>query len=97
LAERIGGVLLANAILNFTAFFVHTMAQRGSAGNGKREGDRYFVGDHGRYGEVPEWRWRVTRVHEISVFVTHPLAVLIGMPLLVYAHRARAREQGTPN
>ena len=93
LAGRVGKVLGIICLVNFAVFFTHSMAQGGSAGTGKREGGRYFVGSGGRYREVSEERWRVMRAHEYSVFVTHPLFLLVGAPLLIYARRT---EPGRP-
>ncbi len=88
-ARWIGGVVFAIAVINFLAFFVHCMTLGGSAGNGKRVEGWYFVGEHGRYTEVSEQQWRIIRVHEISLFVTHPVGIVVGGGLLMYARFAR--------
>ena len=91
-AGRIGGTLFAVAVMNFLAFSVHTQSLGGSAGNGRRADGHYFVGSHGRYTEVTEPQWRTVRTHEVTVFVTHALGLLVGAPLLVYWQRRSDRQ-----
>ncbi|MBX9628659.1 MAG: hypothetical protein K2X82_32985 [Gemmataceae bacterium] len=88
LARRVGLVLGVVALANFAAFFVHTYAIGGDPWNGKREGGRFYVGDHGRYTEVTERRWRLAEVHTVAFLATHGLCVLVGAPLAIYARRA---------
>jgi hypothetical protein len=96
-AGRIGGILFAIAIMNFLAFSVHTRSLGGSAGNGKRVDGRYYVGAHGRYTEVTERQWREARAHEVAVFVTHPLGLQVGGPLLFYSQRRRGQAEAEPS
>jgi hypothetical protein len=98
-AGRVGGALFAIAIMNFLAFSVHTRNLGGNAD--KRDEGRYYVAAHGRYTEVTEQQWRAVRAHEVAVFVTHPLGLLVGAPLLAYSqHRggqAKAEPVGAPD
>jgi membrane protein implicated in regulation of membrane protease activity len=34
----------------------------------------------------------LTRAHGVSLFITHPLAILVAVPLLMYAQRARKKD-----
>ena len=95
-AGGIGGALFAVAIMNFLAFSVHTSYLGGSAIRGKRVEGRYYVSNHGRYTEVTEQQWRAVRAHEITVYVTHPLGLIVGGALLAYAQRRRGRPEAEP-
>jgi len=90
--ELLGGVLLAASVANLLAFFVHGLALGGSAGNGKREGERFFVGDHGTFTEVTELQWRRLWRHELSLYGTVPLGVIAGF-VLQQSENQRARER----
>lgn len=70
-----GLVLAIVGFLNFMAFFVTTMSNGGGpddklSGNGK-----YFVSEHGKVTEVSEQTFRLLKIHERSVWITHPLAM----------------------
>jgi hypothetical protein len=93
-AGRIAWVLFAAAFLNFLAYSVHSGNLGGSAGDYKRDEGRYYVSAHGRHTEVTEDQWRAIRAHQIAVFVTHPLALLVGVPLMLYAQRGRPNDRG---
>jgi hypothetical protein len=69
----IGAVVAA--ILNFVTFWCVGVALGGDALNGKREGERYFLANHGKLTEVREPVWRYSRAHAISVTITHPLGL----------------------
>ena len=43
----------------------------------------YYVGAHGAYTEVAQSVWEWSRIHSLSVFVTHPLAI-VGIAWLVF-------------
>jgi hypothetical protein len=88
-AGRIGGALFAVALVNFTAFFVLSLAWGGDALSGKVADGRFYLGHKGRYVEVSEAKWRASRAHAISVWVTHPLAIIGGGLLLNYARGRR--------
>src|SRR4051812_31916581 len=90
-ASWIGGALFAIAVVNFTAFFVLSLTWGGEALSGKIEDGRYYLAHKGRYTEVSEQRWRVSRVHTISVWVTHPVGIVAGGLLLNYARAKRFR------
>jgi hypothetical protein len=88
-------VLFVVAGVNFTAFFVLSLAWGGDALSGNVADGRYYLGHKGRLVEVSEARWRASRAHAISVMVTHPLAIFVGGFLLNYANRGgRGRDSG---
>jgi hypothetical protein len=66
------------AVVNFLAFWVVAVAIGGDALNGKVENGRYYLMSHGRYTERSFAVWTYSRWHAISVFVTWPLAILVG-------------------
>jgi hypothetical protein len=83
-AGRIGGTLFALAIANFLAYSVHTRNLGGSADSYQRDEGRYFVSSHGKHTEVTEEQWRAVRTHEIAIYITHALGLLVGVPLIAY-------------
>jgi hypothetical protein len=74
-------VALFLAIGNFASFWYGDLVLGGSAANGKREGGRFFVGDHGRYTEVSEDVYRYSTLHYASVLVTHIIGLLAAATL----------------
>jgi hypothetical protein len=85
-----GGAIMQNilraiiliAMLNFSAFWYGVLILGGSAGNGKEEGGRFFVGEHGKYTEVAERVYIYSRFHGISLWVTNSLGIVAGLILL---------------
>lgn len=70
--------------------------QQYTEGNGPapvRAGGRYYVSAHGRYTEVTEQQWRSVRAHEVTVYITHPLGLLVGGALLVYSQRLWGKQR----
>jgi len=55
----------------------------GDALNGYQRDAQCFVGSHGSYRQVDCGVWEANRIHGLSVFVTHPLAML-GMAYLLF-------------
>jgi len=78
--RKIGSVLLAAACLltyiNFIVFWAISFYV-GDALNGKQEGDRYYLGSHGRYTEVSRRAFEYSAIQARSVEITFPLAFLV--------------------
>ena len=74
---KIATVILILCILNFVAFAVVSIMHGGSSGNGFTEGERYYFSDHGKITEVSQQIWNYSAWHTKSLFVTHPLAVIL--------------------
>ena len=94
--SKFGRALVLLAIANFTAFWFATMAMGGSALNGKVEGGRYFVGEHGEYTEVTASRFEFSAWHGRSIVLTHALGAVgalllygIGDPFIARSNRQR--------
>lgn len=85
----IGYTVVLIAVLNFLAFMIVDFCIGGDAFNGKIEGGRYFVADHGRFTEVSPRIWYYSRSHAISIFITHPLGILLGGGLIAYSDRKK--------
>ncbi len=66
-------------MLNFASFWIIAAASGGDAGNGKEEGGRYYLAEHGHYTEVSKDFFEYSRVHARSIWITHPLALLGGI------------------
>jgi hypothetical protein len=67
-------VVFVIALINFASFFVIAVTNGGDAINGNREGDRYYIMEHGRYTEVTPQFFAYSRIHAVSVWVTHGIA-----------------------
>ncbi len=69
-------IVWATALLNFASFWIVASMHGGDAANGKEEGGRYFVANHGRYTEVTRSYFEYSRIHSLSIWITHPIAIL---------------------
>jgi hypothetical protein len=67
--------LILLSILNFFAFWYSGLVLGGDALNGKEELGLYFLGGQGRHVEVTAGVFHYSRIHAISVIVTHLLAM----------------------
>src|SRR5262249_832635 len=56
--QNILRAILLIAMLNFLTFWYGALILGGDAGNGKKDGGRFFVGEHGKYTEVTEGVYR---------------------------------------
>jgi hypothetical protein len=88
IAVLIGGV-------NFVWFAAESAQLGGDALNGYVADERYFVASHGTFTEVARGTWEWSRAHAISVFATHPFA-LLGMAYLAWRLLALIRSNVTP-
>nr|WP_050780973.1 hypothetical protein [Bradyrhizobium sp. ORS 278] len=68
-------------VLNFVAFVVGAIALGGDAISGRSGGGHYYLASHGKLTEVSAAVFTYSRWHILSVFVTHPLAMIIGYVL----------------
>ena len=71
-------VIWAAAFLTFAAFMITAFAWGGAALNGKVEGGRYYVGDHGEYREVA----RGVYATSAALSVIWPPALVLGVSQL---------------
>jgi hypothetical protein len=85
--------LVIVGFVNFFWFFFESMSIGGDALNGKVVEGHYFVSSHGALTEVDRSTWEWSRIHAISVFITHPLA-LLGMAYLVIGRAFPSRIAG---
>jgi hypothetical protein len=85
----IGGTLYVIAIINFTTFWIIAVSIGGDAIQGKAEGGRYYVSDHGKMTGVSSGVWRYSRVHTISVWITHPVGIFVGGGLVALSGRLK--------
>jgi hypothetical protein len=87
LAIVLGMTLFFVAWVNFTVFWIVALILGGDAINGKVEDGRYYLGSHGRYTQVSADVYVYSRIHTISIFITHPLGIFGGGGLVAYAAR----------
>jgi len=69
-------LIAAIGFINFFAFFVTSTRAGGSALSGYVANDHYFLNEKGTYIEVSQALWERQRLHEQSILITHPLAML---------------------
>ena len=77
-------IIFKIAIINFVVFAIIYLilggsAINGDAFNGSGIGGHYFVGMNGRSTEVSYPIYIYSKIHTISVFITHPLAMIAGI------------------
>lgn len=75
-------VAIIVGFVNFFSFFAESAALGGDALNGYSSNGRFYIGSHGSHTEVSEATWAWSRVHAISIFITHPLAFAGGAYLI---------------
>jgi len=80
-------------LANFAVFFIVALTLGGDAINGKAEGGRYFLANHGKLTEVSREIYDYSRYHAISLFITHPIAFLAGWRAKVAQDRSRERSR----
>ncbi len=74
--QRICGIILIVASINFIAFMIITVKIGGDAISGRAEQGHYYVSEHGRQTEVSYPVYLFSYIHTISVMITHPLGLL---------------------
>ena len=62
------GIVLLLSIGNVFLALFGAVLLRGTALNGKMQGDHYFIGDRSHFREVPHWVWIYSEVHMMSMF-----------------------------
>lgn len=67
------------AIVNFVTYAVIASIIGGDAMNGYAAGGHYFLGNKGHFTEVSRGLWEYSKWHTVSIFVTHPLAFIVGV------------------
>lgn len=63
-------------LANFAMFLIGAVILGGDAVSGKVEDGHYYLSNHGRLTEVSRGAYIYSRTHTLSVWVTHPLAIL---------------------
>ena len=69
--------------INFFWFLAESAALGGDGLAGYARDGHHYVASHGTYTEVSEAVWTWSRIHAVSVFITHPLA-LAGMAYMLF-------------
>src|SRR5438270_12793528 len=78
--------------VNFFVFLVVSQYLGGSAANGFVRAGHYYLGEHGKYTEVSHAMFRYSQIHEYTLFVTHPLALIS----LAYAASIKKEAESYP-
>jgi hypothetical protein len=69
----------ALCFLNFIAFMAIAIGLGGDAVNGKAVEGHFYLGSHGHFREVSEAIFEYSKLHVSSLFITHPLGMLLGL------------------
>lgn len=69
-------VIWLGAIANFASFWIIAVVCGGDALNGKEEAGKYFLSSHGHDTEVTRSFFEYSRFHALSIWITHPLAIV---------------------
>ena len=69
-------VLCAIAFVNFFSVIASVVLLGGSALGGAVEDGHYFVRHKGHRSEVSAAVWRYSLIHTLSLFITHPAAMI---------------------
>lgn len=67
------------AIINFTLFFIVAIVIGGDAISGHEADGLYYVSNHGILSEVSYPTFLLSKFQVYSVWITHPLAMLLGI------------------
>jgi hypothetical protein len=89
--NRVECWLVWAAIANFAALCVLSLALGGDALNGTIRNGHYYLGNHGNFTEVSKAVFEFSRVQTLSVFITHPMAIIASLTAFL-----RSRLQGDP-
>jgi hypothetical protein len=90
LVYRLLPLIAALCLLNFVAFLAIASGIGGDALNGKIVDGHFYLGSHGKFTEVTQAVFDYSRWHARSLFVAHPL----GMLLLFITGREFMRRNG---
>ena len=77
--HKLYAIIFAVAFINFFLFIIGTVILGGDALNGKVVGDHYYLANHGQLTEVNAFVFMYSKIHAISIFITHPLAGIAGV------------------
>jgi hypothetical protein len=93
-ARRLRNVGVTIALVNFFAFVVIALSIGGDAWNGKVEDGQHYLGSKSEYTPVSRAVWMYSRLHVLSLIVTHPLGALSGL-IWIFAAESCPREPRT--
>ena len=71
-------IFVLGGMFNFIVFVAVAVYLGGDALNGKAVDGHYYLASHGSFTEVGENVFTYSKWHALSVFITHPLAMLSG-------------------
>jgi len=94
---RLGLAIVFLGLINFAAFGIDSLLLGGDAVHGKVENERYYVGNHGKYTEVPKIAWHYSAAHAASISATGTLTMLGGLVLLWCQQLARYSTRVSPS
>jgi hypothetical protein len=80
MSTKIGKLLFIGGLGNSALFCILSAVLGGDALNGRIDEDgKHLVSSRGRSTVVSPAVWYLSRAHALSLFLTHPLAILGGM------------------
>jgi hypothetical protein len=72
-------IIYKAGIINFIFFFVIALIIGGDAISGHQETGHYYLANHGKLTEVSYFIFMYSKIHTVSLFISHPLALIAGV------------------
>jgi hypothetical protein len=78
---RVACILICIGLLSFCGFMLYSGLMGGSAGAGKAENGKYYLGSHGHYTEVTRSTFLVSKAIEGGAVLMFLVALLISLDM----------------
>jgi hypothetical protein len=79
LVKLISLAIFLIGLIDFGAFCIHSTLLGGSASDDNLDGNHYFVSEHGRRTEVSKSAYDRIKLHERTVWISFPIALVAGL------------------
>jgi hypothetical protein len=87
--ELVARIVFAIAVLNFITYALVSLHLGGFALDGYLVNGHYFLRNHGKTTEVSSRVWHYSLIHGVSIFITHPLGIIAGIPAFIRLAKPR--------
>lgn len=67
-------IVFYGTLINFIVFAIIALILGGTASNSKIESGHYYLGDHGKFQEVPYVIFLYSQLHGLSLLISFPLS-----------------------
>ena len=76
MSNKVLNLIILVGFVNFFSFVLISVMIGGDALNGHAAGGHYYLASHGKLTEVGQGLFAYSKWHALSLFVTHPLAII---------------------